>query len=108
MVTVSLFILEYIKAFLHFPGHVENILMLINMEGQNVTSMPVNKLKTILGAITSQHKCVVRTIMVLNAPMAISILYRALSFFIDENTKRKINILSTNTCQMLNELTAPN
>ena len=70
--------------------------------------MPLAKMKTVLGAITSQHKCVVRTIMVLNAPFAISILYQALSYFIDENTKRKINILSSSTCSILVELTAPN
>ena len=46
--------------------------------------------------------------MVLNAPYAVYILYKALSFFIDENTKIKINIMSTNTSQILQELVAPN
>ena len=57
------------------------------MGGQGITSLPIKKAKNVLGAITNQNKCVTRNIFVLNAPMAISGLYKALSVVLDQNLK---------------------
>ena len=83
----ALFLINYVKTNMSVNGHVENALMIMNMNGQGVTSLPAGKIKTVLGALTSQHKCLTRSIFILSAPMAISILYKVVSIILDENLK---------------------
>lgn len=90
------------------PGRIENLQFVINLAGQGVTSMPVGKIKTILRSISSQHKCVARTIYILNAPMTITVLWQAVRFLLDETTSRKVQIINNNSCPDLVRLTAPN
>ena len=87
LITVALFLINYVKTNMSVNGHVENALMIMNMNGQGVTSLPAGKIKTVLGALTSQHKCLTRSIFILSAPMAISILYKVVSIILDENLK---------------------
>ena len=91
-----------------WPGNVENTLQVMNMNNQGVAQLPIKKIKAVIGAITSQNKCVARNIFVLNAPMAISVLYKAVSVILDQNLKQKVHILNSNTCSALLELAAPN
>ena len=53
LISVALFLINYVKTHMSVNGHVENALMIMNMNGQGVTSLPAKKIKTVLGALTS-------------------------------------------------------
>jgi hypothetical protein len=54
------------------------------------------------------YKCVARAIFVLNAPYTFAYTWRTISYMMDENTARKVQITSSKTLPELLELVAPN
>ena len=89
---------EYVQKYMMKEGTIENILMIFNQEGSSITNMPHSKMKAILGAIAGQYKCRSRAIFALNSPRTFSILWQVIRYFIDQNTARKVQIVSSKTC----------
>ena len=108
IVTATLMIFEYIKHVMQSPGKIENMMLIINSEGANVFSMPYNVITKCVTTITSMYKCVARAIFVLNAPYTFAYAWKTISYFMDENTARKVQITSGKTLPELLELVAPN
>lgn len=108
IVAATLMIFEYVNHVMESPGHIENIMLIINSTGANVLSMPYGVITKCVGLITSMYKCVARSIFVLNAPYTFSYAWKTISYFMDENTARKVQITSGKTLPELLELVAPN
>jgi hypothetical protein len=90
IVNATLMIFEYVKHVMEKPGHVENIMLIINSAGANVLTMPYSVITKCVHLITSMYKCVARAIFVLNAPYTFAYAYKTLSYFMDESTARKV------------------
>ena len=90
IVTAVLMIFEYVIHVMEKPGHIENIMLIINSSGANVFSMPYSVITKCVLLITTMYKCVARAIFVLNAPMTFAYAWKTISYFMDENTARKV------------------
>lgn len=101
-------LLEYMKYFMLKAGHVENMNMIINLKDVWVSTIPFALAQAVLKTLSTNYKCLSRSIYLVNAPQAFSMVWKSLSYFIDANTNRKVNIVSTNTCPAMLELIAPN
>lgn len=108
IVTAVLMIFEYVIRVMEKPGKIENIMLIINSKGASVLSMPYSVITKCVSLITSMYKCVARAIFVLNAPTTFAYAWKTISYFMDENTARKVQITSSKTLPELLELVAPN
>ena len=108
IVGAVLIMFEYMRAVMQRPGIVENIVLVINSKGANVFSMPYKVITQCISTITSMYKCIARGIFVLNAPITFAYAWKTISYFMDENTARKVQITSSPTLPELLELVAPN
>lgn len=108
MITSILFFFEYVEQNMFIKGKIENIILILNLGNQGMSKLPVSKLTAVIGAVMNQRKCATRTIFVLNAPFAITLLWKAIKYFIDENTQRKVQIQSDAISANLLALVAPN
>lgn len=106
--TCIILLLEYMKHFMLKAGHVENMNMIINMQGVSVATIPFALAQSVLKTLSTNYKCLSRSIFLVNAPQTFSVIWRSLKYFIDENTARKVNVVSTNFCPTMLELIAPN
>ena len=102
--------IEYIKYFMSSPGHVENIVIIIDLtgvgisHGQQIKTLS-QKFKDTIGA---NYKGVIRALYLLNSPRAFSLIWNSIKYFFDENSVRKISIVSYNTCPVLLDLVSAN
>lgn len=101
-------LLEYMKQFMLKAGHIENMIMIVNLQGVSVTTVPFALAQTVLKTLSTNYKCVSRSIFLVNAPQTFSLIWRSLYYFMDENTAKKVNVVSTNYCPTMLELIAPN
>ena len=62
LITTFLFYGQYLKHHMLWPGGIENLIQIMNLNNQGVAQLPVKKIKAVIGAITSQNKCVARNI----------------------------------------------
>ena len=108
IVTAVLMIFEYLIRVMEKPGHIENMMLIINSQGASVLSMPYGVITKCVSLITSMYKCVARAIFVLSAPTTFAYAWKTISYFMDENTARKVQITSSKTLPELLELVAPN
>ena len=90
IVAAVIMIFEYVKHVMWKKGHIENIIFVVNSDGANVFSMPYSVITKCVHTITSMYKCVSRAIFVLNAPTAFAYCWKTISYFMDENTARKV------------------
>lgn len=108
LISATVVFFEYARKFMQVPGKIENVVIIINSLGGNVFTMPYALVNKVLGVITSNYKCVARSIIVLNAPRAFAYAWKTISYFLDENTARKVQISYTPSTPELLELVAPN
>lgn len=108
LITSTLQIMQYAVDYMSCRGHVENFNLIVNQEGTSIMNLPINMARVVLGSLQTNHKCRARTIFVLNANKAFSMIWRTISMFLDENTARKVQISSANTVPDLLEMVAPN
>jgi hypothetical protein len=101
IIAATLMVFEYIKHFMEAPGHVENISLIIDSKGANIMTVPYSLINKIVGVIPSNYKCIARAIYILNAPYVFAMAWRSIIYFLDENTARKVQITSSNTCPNL-------
>ena len=98
LITTILFFKAYLHQHCTIPGIIENTILIQNLDGASPTKLPIKMIKASIQAVTTQEKCKIRTLFVLNAPTAISVVYKAISYILDDAIKQKIHILNSNTC----------
>ena len=101
-------VLEYVIRHMHLQGQIENVIMVIDLVGKGIFSIPVGVFKSIMQTIQLNYKCKSRNLFILNAPGAFTAIWNTVQYFLDENTTRKIQISSQNSHPALHDLVAPN
>jgi hypothetical protein len=90
LIAATIVFFEYARKFMQLPGKIENVIIVINSLGGNAFTLPYGLVNKVIGVITSNYKCVARSIIVLNAPRAFAYAWKTISYFLDENTARKV------------------
>ena len=96
IIAATLLIFEYIKHFMESPGRVENINLIMDPIGVNLLAIPYNLITQQVDAVIKNYKCVARAIYIVNAPYVFAMAWNSISYLLDENTSRKIQISSGN------------
>jgi hypothetical protein len=76
------------------PGVVEQYLFVIDMGGQNFTSLRVDAIGSIIRKLSTVYSMYLGALLVINAQTFVRFTYAALSIFIHEETRKKITLLS--------------
>ena len=89
------------------PGKIENIVFVNDKRDLGDFSINYKLLKAIIGYTTGIFRGRVRTFFVVNAPTTFSVLWKAVSYLLDEASARKIQVTSGNIAEDLVNLTHP-
>ena len=99
--------LAYNNTIMQKDGLIENVIMIINMDGLGVFNMNYGLMKEILGYITQVMKGRARTIYIVNASSTFSAIWKVATYFIDEMTARKVQVQSSAISEELIGLAHP-
>eukprot|EP00355_Strombidium_rassoulzadegani_P001768 CAMPEP_0168608818 /NCGR_PEP_ID=MMETSP0449_2-20121227/858_1 /TAXON_ID=1082188 /ORGANISM="Strombidium rassoulzadegani, Strain ras09" /LENGTH=176 /DNA_ID=CAMNT_0008648885 /DNA_START=300 /DNA_END=830 /DNA_ORIENTATION=+ len=84
---------EYMKRNMNVPGKIENTLFVLDT--YNISYFKTSSLlKSLLNVLQQQYKCTTRSILIVNSPKAVTMLYNAVYYLMDEYTAKKIQITS--------------
>ena len=99
---------EYINKYMLVPGKVENIIQINNSNKMGFNPAMISRMKEVMGVMQNVYKGRLRSVMGVNAPATFALVWRTIRFFIDENTRQKINISSEPVNPLIHQLAAPN
>lgn len=105
--TLMVFVMEYMRNNLHCPGHIENFIMIIDLNDVGITQCPFTVLKVVLACLQSNYRCMCRKIFVLNACWSIRAGWKAVDLVLSESTRNKITLTSSGTDKELQKMVAP-
>ena len=89
------------------PGAIENTLIIVDCKDLGVWSMPYRMIKAVIGTVQMAYKARSRAVFCLNAPSSFSAVWNVVKYVLDEITTSKVQISSTNTCELLQEIVHP-
>ena len=84
----------YNQSYMLQDGVIENVLIVINMQGLGIFNMNYGLMKEILAYMVKVMKGRARSIFILNAPSTFSAIWKVATYFIDETTARKVQVSS--------------
>lgn len=102
------FMMEYVRANLFMPGQVENWILLIDLDYLGLMGIPYKSLKSFLETLQSQYRCTSARVFIMNVSYVFNVVWSTIKGFLEEHTKRKIQISKESTCDELQALFAPN
>eukprot|EP00397_Hematodinium_sp_SG-2012_P014990 GEMP01015258.1.p1 GENE.GEMP01015258.1~~GEMP01015258.1.p1 ORF type:complete len:572 (+),score=99.13 GEMP01015258.1:139-1854(+) len=104
---VVIFMMEYLQRYMIFPGNVENLCVLVDMDGMSLMQTPVSALKHIVGVLSSHYMGRLYKIYILQCPALISMTYSLMKNFITDRQQQKLDFLSANDLSHLTQLFHP-
>lgn len=87
------FLLEYTVKNLMVPGHVENWIIITDLNKQSLHRLPMNELKSIIRILQDNFRCRMIVNYIVNAPRTLKFIWTVLKGFIEHHTVDKIRIL---------------
>lgn len=113
------FMMEYIRGNLFLPGQVENWNIMIDLDNLGLMSVPykviillriirVQSLKSFMETLQSQYRCTSSRIFIMNVSYIFNMVWSTVKGFLEEHTKKKIQLTKASTCDELQALFAPN
>ena len=79
------------------PGQIENWVVIVDLAGQGLGSIPRNELTGMAKIMGSNYRSRMGRTWVLNATWATSVLWGVISKFIDPETTEKVHLTNKNT-----------
>lgn len=86
------FMLEYVKSQFFLPGQIENWIIVFDLSNLSLMNVPFKTLKAFLDCLQSQYRCTAAKIFVLNVSSAFAFLWNTIKGFLEEHTKKKLQI----------------
>lgn len=86
-------VLNCVVEFCFVQGVIENYLFVIDMQGKNFTSLPIESIGSIIKKLAIVYSMYLGNLLVINAPTFVKFTYTAVKIFIHEDTRQKIQIL---------------
>ena len=87
------FTLEFAVSCLMLPGHIENWIIITDLCGQSLHSLPLSQLKTIIKTLQDNFRCRMIVNYVVNAPKTLKFMWGMIKNFVEAHTVNKIRIL---------------
>lgn len=107
-IMACVFMMEYVRANLFIPGQVENWNLLIDLDNLGLMGIPYKSLKSFLETLQGQYRCTSARVFIMNVSYVFNVVWSTVKGFLEEHTKRKIQISKAGTCDELQALFAPN
>lgn len=89
-------VLNLVVEYCFVPGVIENYVFVIDMGGKNFTSLPFEAIGNIIKKMSIIYSTYLGIMLVINTSYFIKLSYKALSIFIHEETRKKIQMLDSN------------
>ncbi|CAG9320789.1 unnamed protein product [Blepharisma stoltei] len=100
------FWLEYGIQSLMLPGHVENWMVIIDLENQSLRQIPWTDLKSLVDLLKTNYRCRMITAYIVNSPFTMKCMWKMIRPFIPEQTANKVKILGYGPVDELKKLFA--
>jgi hypothetical protein len=100
MIYSLIYFFEYMVQHLLIPGQVENWSIICDVSKFSVIIIP-KELKMILGTLSSNYRCRLFSMYILNLPFLLSLIWKAVKIMLNPTTERKIRILNGKDCDQL-------
>lgn len=101
------FTLEYCIRELMVPGHIENWIIITDLNQQSLGSLPISELKTIIKTLQDNFRCRMIVNYIVNAPRSLRFIWTVIKGFIETHTVNKIRILREGKPAEMNQNFAP-
>lgn len=95
---------EYMINNMFLPGQIENWVVIVNMAGQGIGSIPMGEIKGMAGILGSNYRSRMGRTWVLNSSYGVYILWKIITKFIDPLTSEKIHLTNKSTIGDIKEL----
>lgn len=86
--------IEYIKYYMMEPGHIENVINIIDLTGVGFSTSITPLAQKFKETIASNYKALGRAVYMLNCPTTFSLVWNTIKYCFDETSVRKITITS--------------
>lgn len=86
------FVLEFTVCNLMLPGHIENWIIITDLNNQSLSNLPFTEIKTIIKVLQDNFRCRMIVNYVLNAPRSLKMMWNVIKNFIEPHTVNKIQI----------------
>ena len=87
------YILEYCIKNLMIPGHIENWIIITDLNNKSLSSLPISELKSIIKILQDNFRCRMIVNYVVNAPRTLKFIWNIVKGFVETHTVNKIRIL---------------
>jgi hypothetical protein len=87
------YVLEFASTKLMIKGHIENWIVITDLNNKSLTNLPLSELKQIISVLQNNFRCRMIVNYIVNAPRALSFIWGVLKKFIEPHTVNKIRII---------------
>lgn len=87
-------ILDMVKKYMFREYHIENWIMIIDLANRSVFNLPINKLKTIIGSMSTNYCATLEKMYMINPPWVVKKAWSMIEGMIDPETAAKINMIT--------------
>lgn len=98
---------EYAINNMFLPGQIENWVIIVDIAGQGLSSLPRNELKGLAGIWNANYRSRMGRTWILNVTWGVKVLWKVFTAFMDPLTVEKIHLTDKNTHSDLNEYFHP-
>ena len=92
ILNASLFICQYMANYMLIPGQIENWIMLVNMEGTSILSLP-DSVKKLINALSEYFIARLYRCYILGLNVFLRLIYKLICNFVEKTTVEKVIIL---------------
>lgn len=97
------YLLEFTVKNLMLPGHIENWIIITDLNNQSLHNLPMSDIKTIIKTLQDNFRCRMIVNYIVNAPRTLKFMWNIIKKFIEPHTVNKIRILrESNPVEMKN------
>ena len=86
------YVLEFASTKLMIKGHIENWIIITDLNNKSLTNLPLSELKQIISVLQNNFRCRMIVNYIVNAPRTLSFLWGLLKKFVEPHTVNKIRI----------------
>lgn len=87
------YVLEFASTKLMIKGHIENWIIITDLNNKSLTNLPLSELKQIISVLQNNFRCRMIVNYIVNAPRTLSFIWGILKKFVEPHTVNKIRIV---------------
>jgi hypothetical protein len=101
------FLSEILVKNLFLPGQVENWVFIMDFKNSGISDLPLKSFKNIISYMSAHYKFRLYRLYVVNCTKGITVPWKGVSVFLEDDTVKKINFTNDSVPETLKEIAHP-